>query len=374
MTTVADVSTWLERFAPLDLAESWDNVGLLCGDGPTGVKRVMTCLTITPESSQEAIREGAGLIVSHHPILFRPTKRVRSDDPQGAIIWNLARAGVAVYSPHTAFDNCVGGINDQLAARFDLREVAPLRPGPARGGFKLVVFTPNTDREAVLSAAFAAGAGRIGAYDECSFSTPGRGTFFGKEGANPTLGEAGRRETVREWKIEVVCPANRLSAVIGAVRAHHSYEEPAIDVIPLHPERSGPGIGRVGRLPKPKRLVELAGAVAKSLGSTTTQIVGDPERRIERLAVACGAGDDFLSDAARSADALLTGEARFHQALEANALGVGLILVGHHATERPGVEVLAQRLQREFPKLSVWASRDERDPLRAFAKGRPEKK
>jgi dinuclear metal center YbgI/SA1388 family protein len=374
MTTVAELSKWLERFAPLDLAESWDNVGLLCGDGAAPVKRVMTCLTVTPESSQEAIRDGAGLIVTHHPIFFRPTKRIRSDDPHGAIVWNLARAGVAVYSPHTAFDNCVGGINDHLAERFGLLDIGPLRSSPAGGGFKVVVVAPRSDRDAVLEAAFAAGAGRIGDYEQCSFSSPGRGTFFGTEDANPAVGQAGRRETVREWKIEVVCSSQRLAGVLAAVRSRHSYEEPAIDVVPLHPQPSGPGIGRVGRMPRPSRLADFATVVAKALGSPATQFVGDADRRIERLAIVCGAGDDFIPDAARTADALLTGEARFHQALEASELGVGLILAGHHATERPGVEALAARLQEAFPNVTVWASRHERDPLRALQKGRSDKK
>jgi putative NIF3 family GTP cyclohydrolase 1 type 2 len=165
-----------------------------------------------------------------------------------------------------------------------------------------------------------------------------------------------------------------LPAVLTAVRASHSYEEPAIDVIPLHPELARPGIGRVGRLSKPRRLGDLGAAVAKSLGSQTTQLAGNPERLIERLAIACGAGDDLVPDAARTADALLTGEARFHQALEASSLGLALILAGHHATERPGVEILAKRLGEAFPKLTVWASRDERDPLSPVTKPRSVKK
>jgi dinuclear metal center YbgI/SA1388 family protein len=375
MITVANLCSWLETFAPLALAESWDNVGLLWGDPRTRVKRVMTCLTVTTATSNEAIREGAELVVSHHPVLFRAAKRVRADDAKGAMLLGLARAGTAVYSPHTAFDNTVGGINDTLAELLGLRDVCHLRPAAARGQFKVVVFTPNADREAVLAAAFRAGAGEIGDYRECSFSTPGRGTFFGTEGTNPAIGQTGRRETVREWKIEIVCAASQLSALLHAVRASHSYEEPAIDVIPLHAEPAGPGPGRVGRLPKAMRLVEFASKVAKAFHSRSVQTAGDLERMVERIAIACGAGDDFIGDAARAdADVLLTGEARFHQALEATELGLALVLAGHHATERPGVEALAARLGDAFPKLVVWASKDERDPLVAASEHRPGKK
>jgi dinuclear metal center YbgI/SA1388 family protein len=368
MIEVDAVSHWLEGFAPRRLAEAWDNVGLLWGDPRAGVSRIMTCLTVTPATASEAIGGGAELIVSHHPVLFRAVKQVRADHRESGILWSLARAGVAIISPHTSFDNTAGGINDGLALRLGLRDVQPLRPSSPAPTFKVVVFTPRTDREAVLAAAFAAGAGRIGAYDECSFTSMGRGTFFGNEseGANPTIGEAGRRETVREQRIELLCPADRLASVLDAIRSEHSYEEPAIDVYPLHPvpTRHVEGAGRLGRLPEVVTLQAFATQVANTLSAPGLQVVGSRERTIERVAIVCGAGDDFLGDAAGAdADVLLTGEARFHRALEAEALGVALIVAGHHATERPGVEDLADRLAQAFPTLHVWASRREVDPL-----------
>jgi dinuclear metal center YbgI/SA1388 family protein len=382
MTTVADVTSWLEEFAPSRLAEPWDNVGLLWGDPGAVVERVMTCLTVTPATAAEAIRERAALIVSHHPILFRDTKKIRADLPETAHLWQLARAGIAIASPHTAFDNTRDGINDILCRKLGLIEVAPLRPlasignggGADTQAFKIVVFTPEPERDAVSSAAFAAGAGRIGAYEECSFAIPGEGTFFGTGLANPTVGERGRRETVRELRLEFVCPAPRLGAVLASIRAHHSYEEPAIDVYPLHEtnvdDSRATGSGRIGRLREPLGLKEFAMSVGRVLGGIPVAMVGEPDRQVERVALACGAGDDFLKDAARlRADVLLTGEARFHRALEADAMGVGLILAGHYATERLGVEELAQRIASIFPSLTVWCSQTERDPLRLVGVG-----
>lgn len=368
MTTVANVAGWLDQFAPRSLAEAWDNVGLLWGDPKAQVTRVMTCLTVTPETAAEAVGERAEMMVSHHPVLFRAVKSVRADRPEGNALWQLARAGVAVASPHTAFDNCLGGINDGLARRIGLVDILPLREAQAAGAaqFKIVVFTPRSDREKVMDAAFAAGAGRIGAYDECSFSTAGYGTFFGGEGANPAVGEAGRRERVREWRLEMICPVESLAPVLAAVRTSHSYEEPAIDVYPLHTaSASGPGVGRLGKLTEPEPLERFAARVARLLDAPGTQLVGDRNRQVTRVAIACGAGDEFVPDAARAgADTLLTGEARFHRALEAESLGLALVLPGHHATERPGVEELAARLAAAFPHLFVWASQSEHDPLR----------
>lgn len=363
MTNVADVARWLDDFAPSRLAESWDNVGLLWGDPDAPADRVMTCLTVTAETALEAVRERAGLIVSHHPVLFRETKRIRPDLPGTAPLWTLGRAGVAIASPHTAFDSAADGINEGLCRRLGLLETKSLRPIAAASSFKVVAFTPESDREAVLAGAFGAGAGRIGDYSECSFTIPGRGTFLGGETTNPAVGRSGRRETVDELRLEVVCPGDRLAAVLAAIRAAHSYEEPAVDVFPLHPA-STIGSGRIGRLAEPRTLAEFARSVARSLGRSAIQAVGDPNARVEQVAVACGAGDDFLGDAVRlGAHALLTGEARFHRALEARASGVGLLVAGHYATERPGVEDLADRIARGFPDLIVWPSRDECDPL-----------
>ena len=366
MTTVADLASWLEGFAPTRLAESWDNVGLLFGDPSAEVDRVMTCLTVTPRSADEAIAEGAGAIVSHHPVLFKATKSLRADRPETADLWRLARAGVAILSPHTAFDNTVDGINDGLARRIGLVDVEALRPSPPSSRHKVVVFAPRSDREAVLNAAFGAGAGRIGAYGECSFGSVGFGTFYGLEGANPAIGEAGRREVVREWRLELACPGDRLAAVLAAIRSAHSYEEPAIDAYPIASDvPSGPGSGRIGRLEAPEPLGDLAARVARLLDAPATRFVGDPSRPVSRVALCCGAGDDFLPDASKHrADVLLTGEARFHRALEADALGLGLIVAGHHSTERPGVEDLAVRIAGAFRGLTAWPSRLEVDPLR----------
>ena len=385
MTIVADITAWLEQFAPSRLAEPWDNVGLLWGDPASPADRVMTCLTVTPATAAEAIRERAGLIVSHHPVLFREVKKVRADFPETGYLWNLARAGIAIASPHTAFDSTHGGINDILCRRLGLVEVNPLRPlagnpsspSNAPQSFKIVVFTPEGEREAVSTAAFAAGAGRIGAYEECSFAIPGEGTFFGTEAANPTVGERGRRESVRELRLEFVCPARQLAAVLASIRSHHSYEEPAIDVYPLHHpneiDRGRPsGAGRIGDYGEAHRLDHFAMLVSRVLGCVPVALTGDPNRPVRRVAVACGAGDDFLKDAARAgADVLVTGEARFHRALEAEALGIALLTAGHYATERPGVEELAEKIALAFVNVTVWPSRDERDPIRQVKADQP---
>jgi dinuclear metal center YbgI/SA1388 family protein len=364
MPTTAAILDYLERFAPPALAADWDNVGLLLGDRAGQVERLMTCLTVTPESAAEAVESRAQLIVSHHPILFRAARRLTSDTQEGRMLLALVRAGVAVYSPHTAFDNTTGGINEQLARRLELTDLGPLRRREAARQCKVVVFVPAADLAKVSAALFAAGAGHIGQYRDCSFRLEGTGTFFGSDAANPSVGQKGRLEEVSELRLEVVCPEAALDAVIAAMRRAHSYEEPAYDVYPLRPAVAPLGNGRLGRLPEAVPLPEFARAVKASLGAALVQVVGAAQQTVEKVAIVCGAGGELLGDAIRSrADAFLTGELRFHDYLAAQAAGLALVLPGHYATERPGVEDLAANLQKQFPDVNAWASQRERDPL-----------
>lgn len=360
MPTVAEIGDYLERFAPVRTAAEWDNVGLLLGDAASPADRVMTCLTVTPNVVAEAVEERVQMIVAHHPVLFRGAKSLTSSSAEGRLLLPLLKAGIAVYSPHTAFDNCPGGINDGLCRKLGLTDVKPLRTGKEKQ-FKLVVFVPDSDLAKVSDALFAAGAGRIGQYEQCSFRLKGIGTFFGGNATNPVVGQKGRREYVEELRLEVVVPEAKLAAAVKAMRAAHSYEEPAFDAYPLHGS-TGPGEGRIGSCDT--TLGELATRAKRQLGATVVQLVGDPNRAVRSVAVACGAAGEFLKDAiGAKADAFLTGEVRFHDALAAEAAGIGLVLPGHYATERPAIEDLAEQLGREFPKVTVWASRREPDPF-----------
>lgn len=364
MPTVAEIAAELDAFAPTATAAEWDNVGLLLGDAAVNVTRALTCLTLTPEVANEAVAVGAQLVVTHHPILFRGVKRITTATPEGRTLLALASAGVAVYSPHTAFDNCSGGINDLLAAKLGLIDVRPLRPRDAIRSCKLVAFVPDGDLAKVSDALFAAGAGRIGEYRECSYRLQGTGTFFATDATNPTVGQRGRREEVAEWRLEVVCPESAVERVVAALRSAHSYEEPAFDVYPIRPAPGSTGEGRIGRLTVPRPLGEVTAALRSALVCGPMQVVGDVAKLVTTAAVACGAAGEFLADAARAkADLFVTGEMRFHDYLSAQAQGVALALPGHYATERFGIEALAERIAARWPGVAVAASAAERDPV-----------
>ena len=228
----------------------------------------------------------------------------------------------------------------------------------------MVVFVPDKDLRKVSDALFEAGVGHIGQYSECSFRLQGTGTFFGSDATNPTVGRKGVREDVVEWRLEVVCPEQRLPGVLAAIRSTHSYEEPAFDVYPLHAPPAAHGEGRIGTLAGAVSLRELARTVKTGLNAAAVQVVGDLDRPVRRIAIVCGAGGELLPEAVGAgADVFLTGEMRFHDYLAAQAQGIALVLPGHYASERCGVEALAQRLQARWPELTIWASRREQDPV-----------
>lgn len=365
MPLIADVIAFLERFAPTELAEDWDNVGLLTGDRQRDAPRVLTCLTLTPDVAREAIEREAALVVTHHPILFHAVKRLTADSAEGRMLLELIATGIAVYCPHTAYDSAAEGINQQLAIKLGLGQIEPLRSLPSHRECKIVCFVPHTHLAAVQSALWAAGAGSIGEYSNCSFVLDGTGSFEGSSAANPAVGQVGRLEQVSEARLEVVCPEALVPEALRRLRSAHPYEEPACDVYPLVPRTSRDGSGRMGILhPSPVSLGDFIASIKTKLGIDVVPFVGDPRRNVSRVGIACGSGGEFLSAAiARQCDVLLTGEARFHTCLEARSAGIGLVLAGHYATERPAMEHLAGVLSREFPDVTAWASEVERDPV-----------
>jgi dinuclear metal center YbgI/SA1388 family protein len=277
----------LARIAPLSLAEDWDNVGLLIGDRRRSVARVMTCLTISAPVIQEAIQEAADLIVTHHPLPFKPLSKITSDSITGSYLLELIEHRIAVYSAHTAFDSAQGGINEMLGQLLELRNLKPLVERQGSPPQTEV----NTDASSV---------------------TP-NGTVAISSAANN-------------------------SATNGS--------------------------GRFGQLPSVETARVVIRRAAESLGSTSPRMVGDPDREVSRVALACGSGGSFLAAAARrGCDLLITGEATFHACLEAEALGISLGLLGHYWSERFGMDRLAETLGQEFPDLAVWSSRRERDPV-----------
>ncbi|HSL01055.1 MAG TPA: Nif3-like dinuclear metal center hexameric protein [Rubrobacteraceae bacterium] len=345
MARVRDITTAVERIAPLPLSEEWDNCGLQVGDLEAEARRILVALTPVQEVFDEAEERGADFLLFHHPLIFHPLKNLDTASHPGDLIAQAICRGLAVYAAHTSYDAAPDGVSVALAQRLGLR--GSLEVLSARGVLrKLVVFVPEENADALADALSRAGAGVIGEYTHCTFRTPGTGTFLGSEGTDPYLGEKGRVEKVEEVRLETVVPAHAAGRVIAAATAAHPYEEVALDVYPVDGRPEGCGYGRVGALPEPVSAEALREHVSRALGFPA-RVVSHPVGRVQRTAVLGGSGGSFVREAAASgADAYVTGDLDYHDALLADSLGLLAIDAGHAATELPSLEPLARRLAR----------------------------
>lgn len=369
MPTVGDIVALMDGWYPPSSAEEWDAVGLACGNPDAEVARVMFAVDVTADVAQQAADGGADLLVTHHPLLLRGVHTIAQTTPKGRILTTLAKAGCALLTAHTNADRAVDGVSDALARALGLRDLTPIAPSPTRMD-KLAVFVPRDHAEGVRRAITDAGAGAIGDYDTCSFTTAGEGRFRPLPGARPVIGEVDRLEVVDEVRIETVMPRERRSAVLAAMTAAHPYEEVAFDVIELADLSSATvGMGRVGTI-APTTLGGLAAHVARSIPSTPMGVLagGDPGRAVRRVAVMGGAGDGLL-DAVRSSDvdAYVTSDVRHHLASEfLEHDGPALVQVSHWAAEWTWLPVVEAKLVEAFD-VETWVSVRCTDPWTARA-------
>lgn len=348
MARLADVIAALEAAYDPTWAESWDAVGLVCGDPDQEVRRVHLAVDPVAAVIDEAVANGAQLLVTHHPLFLGGTTSVAATTAKGRVVHRLIEAGCALYVAHTNADVARPGVSDALAEAIGLRELRPLSSGRDDPQDKVVTFVPVAAVDAVLDAMSEAGAGVIGDYTRCAFLADGTGTYRPGSGANPTIGEPGKVERTPEVRVEMVTPRARRSAVIRSMLAVHPYEEPAFDVIELVAPPSGRGLGRVGDLDATLQLEAFTRLVADRLPATAwgVRAAGDPERPIRTVAVCGGSGAELAESAARAgADVLLTADLKHHRTSEAVEDDVvALVDAAHWATEWPWLGQVAALL------------------------------
>jgi dinuclear metal center YbgI/SA1388 family protein len=317
--TLADVVRLIEQRYPPATAESWDRVGLVTGDPDQPVRKILLAVDPVAAVVDEAIGWGADLVLVHHPLLLRGVHDVAATTFKGALLHRLIRAGVALHTAHTNADAAQGGVAHALADVLGLVEQRPLVPvaGPAID--KHVVFVPAADAERMVDALSAAGAGALGEYSRCAWTTTGEGTFTPGAGAVPAIGTIGQAAHVVEARVEMIAPRRLRVAVVAAMRAAHPYEEPAFDVLELARWDAPTGTGRVGHLTDPLTLHAFAERVAAALPATVQGVryAGPADAVVRTVAVVGGSGDS-LFDAVRGsgADVYVTSDLRHHPASE----------------------------------------------------------
>lgn len=342
----------IEEKFPKKLAESWDNVGLLIGDGSKPVKKVMTCLDVTEWVIEEAIAREVDMIVAHHPMIFGSLKRITADTVLGRKILKLISNGIAVYAAHTNYDIGKDGLNDIFAKQLGFQNFSLIESTYKEKLYKIIVYIPKGHENKIFDALISAGAGQIGEYSCCTFRTEGKGTFLPQEGTHPFIGKPGKLEEVEETKLGTIVPHSLLNKAIKALIKAHPYEEPAYDIMPLENEGDALGIGRIGELEHETTLVMYAQHVKKSLGLDKVRIAGDPNRKIKKVGMLNGTGNKFVS-AARFAGAqvLVTGDMQYHEIVDAVEAGMCIIDAGHFATESIMISALAEYLRTKCSSL-----------------------
>lgn len=332
----------IEEKYPRNLAEDYDNVGLILGSCDREISKVLIALDITSEVVQEAIDTGADMIIAHHPLIFKGIKKILKGNPLSDMIIKLIKADINVYALHTNFDNAWGGMNDILAQLLELQEVTTLAKNQSSQLVKLAVFVPATHHDIVMKAVLDAGAGHIGNYSHCSFNTVGTGTFKPLEGSNPYIGTSGSLERVEEVKIETIIEVSKMDKVITEMLKAHPYEEVAYDIYPLVNKIEN-GTGRIGFLKEEMRLEEFCQFIKRRFNIPCLSVGGSLTRIIKRIAVVGGAGADFVSEALnRGVDVLITGDIKHHEAMDAVAAGLSVIDAGHYFTEAAALPYISR--------------------------------
>jgi dinuclear metal center YbgI/SA1388 family protein len=344
---IGELITHLEDWAPPGAAWEKDNAGLQVGSGDRQIINIMLCLELDQGVLKEALRKKCNFILTHHPLIFTPLKRLDFEtDKQSRLINQIIKNDLTVYSAHTNLDFTKEGVSFELARILDLKNIRFLQP-QENNQYKLTVFVPEADTESVADAVFKAGGGIIGEYNECSFRSPGEGTFTGTEKSNPAVGKKNNSEKVNEDRLEFLIYSWKLRSVVSALIKAHPYEEPAYDIYPLKNKNTNFGAGTVGEFDYPLTPQKFLTHTAGKLKLKTFKYCTGESKLIKRVAVCGGSGSDLLQTAvAVKADAFITADIKYHSFHDA-AGKIMLVDAGHYETE---IHVL-DSAQRKIGKL-----------------------
>lgn len=369
---IKEIFKHIENWAPKGIAWEKDNPGLQVGSPEIKVRNILICLDLTREIVHEAITKKCNLIISHHPLLFRPIKKIQtSDDPASQLIELLIKNNITLYSAHTNLDFTKNGVSFELARKLKLKNIRFLKTA-GNTQLKLVVFLPQTHVTKVSEALFSAGAGVIGEYSRCSYKLEGTGTFLGSERSNPATGKRGRAEEVAETRLEVIADKWNIDEIIKRMKETHPYEEPAYDIYPLTNQNNNFGFGAIGEYDEPVRQDRFLREVCRILKLPAVKHSETKRGFIQKVAVCGGSGSELFQEAISSgADAFITADIKYHTYFDAQD-HILLIDGGHFETEVVILEKLKKYIEEYTPAGSnvckVMISRKLKNPVRVFNK------
>jgi len=360
--TVKELTSCLEDFAPLSMQESYDNAGLLIGDPNQHINSALITLDVTEEVIDEAIKHHHGLIIAHHPLIFKPLKKITGSNFTEKIVIKAIKHNIAIYAIHTNLDNMAKGVNAKLGEKLGLTNLRILAPGGSVLN-KIVTFCPVEYADAVRQSMFDAGAGNVGNYDQCSYNTEGEGTFRAGEGTNPFVGNIGKLHIEKEIKIETIVPSYKVGKVIKAMLSAHPYEEVAYDIFALENSSVETGAGMIGELKQEMALIDFLKKIKKTLNAQAIKYNTPINRTVKKVAFCGGSGSFLIPNAyAAGADIFITSDIKYHDFFE-HLHEMTIVDAGHYETEQFTKVLLYEIINEKFTNFALQISEITTNPV-----------
>ncbi|APZ47958.1 Nif3-like dinuclear metal center hexameric protein [Polaribacter reichenbachii] len=359
---IKDIANYIEKLAPLNYAESFDNVGLLIGSYNTKVTGVLVTLDTLEETVDEAIAKNCNLIVSFHPIIFSGLKKLNGNSYVERVVLKAIQNNIAIYATHTALDNSKNGVSAKMCEVLGLTNTKVLIP---KKGIikKLTTYVPNKSANDLRTALFDAGAGNIGNYDNCSFNVSGDGTFKGNENSNPVLGEKGKLHTEPETKISVIFESKNEKSILKALQENHPYEEVAYEIITTENVHQDIGMGMIGELQKEMDEQDFLQYLKKTMKTDCVRHSAFINKKIKKVAVLGGSGSFAISDAKKAgADAYVSADFKYHEFFKAEN-SILLADIGHYESEQFTKNLLVDYLTKKFSNFAIILSEKSTNPI-----------
>ncbi len=369
---ILEVIQTLEAYAPLPYQESYDNAGLLTGNAGRECTGILCTLDATEAVVQEAVAKGCNLVVAHHPLIFSGLKKLTGKNYIEQTVITAIKNDIAIYAIHTNLDNVHNGVSRRMAEKLGLQNCKVLDPKPNLLK-KLYTYVPVAEAEQVRAAVFKAGAGDIGNYGECSFNIEGIGTYKPQPGADPYIGEVGKRAETKEIKLEIIFPAHIQRQVIAALHEAHPYEEVAYDVITLANDFQLVGSGAIGELPEALSETDFLWQLKNCFHLQVIRHTPLLNKKVKKIALCGGAGSFLLPKAiAASAHFYITGDVKYHEFFDANDTIV-FADIGHWESEQFTIDLLSDILQSKFPTFAVLKTGVVTNPVQYFGAPIPQR-
>ena len=355
----------LEQHAPLATQESYDNSGLICGQASNEISNVLIALDCTEEIIDEAISKSCNLVIAHHPIVFKGLKSFTGKNYVERTIIKAIKNDVSIYAIHTNLDNYRFGVNHKIGEVLGLKHLSILAP-MLNNLSKIAVFVPNAYTSIVHEAMSQAGAGNIGNYEACGFSSSGTGSFKPLDAAQPFVGNIGELHHEEEQKLEMVCTNEKLSQIVQAMIAAHPYEEVAYDIIALKNSNPHAGAGMIGELETPISSIDFLQRLKERFHCPVIRHTALCKPEIKKVAFCGGSGSFLLGQAkAQKADIYITGDFKYHEFFDAEDQII-IADIGHYESEQFTIDLIGELVKEKSITFAVHFTETNTNPVNYF--------